>query len=82
MSTEKSTPSIFNKENYKWMALGLVVMAAGMLLMAGGKNTDPTVFDTSKVYSSTRITVAPLLILAGLVIEIFAIFKKPKNSAA
>lgn len=82
MSNEKTTPSIFNKENYKWMLLGLVVMAVGMLLMAGGKNTDPSVFDKSKVYSATRITVAPLLILAGLVIEIFAIFKEPKSSAA
>ncbi len=82
MSNEKSMPSIFNKENYKWMLLGLLVMALGMILMAGGKNTDPTIFDKSKVYSSTRITIAPLLILAGLVIEIFAIFKKPKNAVA
>lgn len=78
MSNEKATPSIFNKENYKWMLLGIVVMAIGMLLMAGGKNTDPNVFDAKKVYSTTRITIAPLLILAGLVIEIFAIFRKPK----
>ena len=45
MSNEKGTPSIFTKENYKWMLLGIVVMAIGMLLMAGGKNTDPNVFD-------------------------------------
>jgi hypothetical protein len=82
MSNEKGSPSIFNKENYKWMLLGIVVMAVGMLLMAGGKNTDPNVFDKSKVYSATRITVAPLLILAGLIIEIFAIFKNPKATAA
>lgn len=81
MSNEKATPSIFNKENYKWMLLGIVVMAIGMLLMAGGKNTDPNVFDASKVYSTTRITIAPLLILAGLVIEIFAIFRKPKATS-
>ncbi len=82
MSNEKTTPSIFNKENYKWMLLGLVVMAIGMLLMSGGRNTDPNVFDRSKVYSTTRITIAPILILAGLAIEIFAIFKKPKVTAA
>ena len=79
MSNEKASPSIFNKENYKWMLLGIVVMAVGMLLMAGGKNTDPSVFDKSKVYSATRITIAPLLILAGLAIEIFAIFRSPKS---
>ncbi len=79
MSNEKASPSIFNKENYKWMLLGIIVMAVGMLLMAGGKNTDPSVFDKSKVYSATRITIAPLLILAGLAIEIFAIFRSPKS---
>lgn len=82
MSTEKGNPSIFTKENYTWMLIGIVVMAIGMLLMAGGKNTDPNVFDKSKVYSATRITIAPILILAGLVIEIFAIFKKPKVTVA
>jgi hypothetical protein len=79
MSVEKTTPSIFTRENYMWMLAGAVVMAIGMLLMAGGKNTDPNVFDASKVYSTTRITIAPLLILAGLVIEIYAIFKSPKK---
>jgi hypothetical protein len=80
MSAEKTTPSIFNKQNYMWMLAGVIVMAIGMFLLSGGRNTDPTVFDTSKVYSTTRITIAPLLILAGLVIEIVAIFRTPKNA--
>ncbi len=71
---------MFNKENYKWMLAGIVVMAIGMFLMAGGKSTDPNVFDEKQVYSTTRITIAPILILAGLVIEIFAIFRKPKGA--
>ena len=72
--------SIFSKENYTWMLAGLVVIVIGMFLLSGGKSDDPAVFDKTKVYSSTRITVAPLLILAGLVIEMFAIFRKPKTS--
>lgn len=77
--SEKKTPSIFDKDNYRWMLIGLVLIAAGMLLMAGGKsNTDPAVFNKDAVYSSTRITIAPLLILLGLAIEVFAIFKRPK----
>lgn len=69
---------MFTKENYRWMLAGVVVIAAGMLLMAGGRsNTDPTVFNKAAVYSPMRITVAPLLILLGLAIEVFAIFKKP-----
>jgi Protein of unknown function (DUF3098) len=80
MKESTSSPSMFNKENYIWMLIGIIVMAIGMVLLAGGKSTDPAVFDKKSVYSTTRITIAPLLILAGLVIEIFAIFRKPKNA--
>jgi hypothetical protein len=77
--TSNST-SIFTKDNYIWMAVGAVVIAIGMFLLSGGRSsTDPTVFDAEAVYSPTRITVAPILILAGLVIEIFAIFRNPKG---
>ena len=71
------TNTLFSKENYKWMVIGLVVMAIGFVLMAGGKSSDPNVFQDKDVYSTTRITIAPILIIAGLIIEIFAIMKKP-----
>lgn len=76
MATKKNTTALFTKKNYTWMVIGLLVMALGMLLMAGGKSPDPAVFNEKEVYSTTRITIAPLLILAGIVIEIFAIFRK------
>jgi hypothetical protein len=79
MAENKTTPSIFSKDNYLWMAIGAVVITIGMFLMAGGASTDPNVFNKDEVYSTTRITIAPILILAGLVIEIYAIFKKPKG---
>jgi hypothetical protein len=60
------------------MGIGAAVIVIGMLLMAGGKNDNPNQFDYKLVYSTTRVTIAPLLILAGLMIEIYAIFKKPK----
>jgi uncharacterized membrane protein len=82
MSNEKETAGLFTKENYMWILIGLAVIALGMILMAGGKSTDPNVFDKSTVYSTTRITIAPILILAGLVIEIFAIFKNPRSTTA
>ncbi|HEY5408750.1 MAG TPA: DUF3098 domain-containing protein [Ginsengibacter sp.] len=69
---------LFTKENYKWMVIGLVIMALGFFLMAGGKSADPKVFNDNDIYSPMRITVAPILIVAGLLIEIFAIMKKPK----
>ncbi|MFP5039600.1 DUF3098 domain-containing protein [Parasediminibacterium sp. JCM 36343] len=69
---------LFGNENYIWMAIGGVIIALGMFLLSGGKNQDPKVFDYNVVYSTTRITVAPILIILGLVVEIFAIFKKSK----
>lgn len=71
---------LFTKENYKWMLIGAVVVALGMILMSGGKNTDPNTFDPKVVYSFTRVTVAPIVIVLGLLIEIYAIFKKPKQA--
>ena len=72
--------TLFEKTNLRWMLIGVVVMALGFILMAGGKSSDPNVFDPKQVYSTTRITIAPIIILAGLVIEIIAIFRQPKNS--
>jgi len=71
---------LFNKQNYLLMLAGLVVLAIGFFLMAGGKSADPKVFNDNDVYSTTRITIAPLMIIAGFLIEIFAIMKKPADS--
>lgn len=79
--TVKTASPLFSKDNYLWMIAGVAVIALGMLLMAGGKSTNPAVFDQKEVYSTTRITIAPLLIVIGLVIEVVAIFKKPKSNA-
>lgn len=76
---EKNSTSLFSKDNYVWMVIGIAVMLIGFLLMAGGKSQDPTVFDNNQVYSFQRITLAPILILTGLMIEVYAIMKKSKS---
>ena len=76
---ENNSTSFFSKDNYLWMLAGVVIIAIGMFLMAGGASKDPSVFARDEVYSKTRITVAPILIMIGLVIEIYAIFRKPKG---
>ncbi|WP_276485358.1 DUF3098 domain-containing protein [Paraflavitalea pollutisoli] len=79
LTTEKKQePTLFSKENYKWIVIGLVVMLIGLAMMIGGNSKDPNVFTNTEVYSFRRITLAPILILAGLGIEVFAIFRKPK----
>jgi len=73
--------NLFGKENYMWMLAGVVVIILGFILMAGGKSADPKVFDPKEVYSTTRITIAPLLIIIGFILEIVGIMKKPKAVA-
>ena len=72
------TTSLFDKQNLMLMLLGVGVIALGMILMVGGSSKDPGVFNYDDVYSARRITIAPILIIIGLGIEIYAIFKKPK----
>ncbi len=76
----KSENHLFGRDNYLWMLIGAAVLALGFFLMSGGKSTDPTVFNEGEIYSPVRITVAPLLIIAGFIIEIYAIMKKSKQT--
>ncbi|MBN2668906.1 MAG: DUF3098 domain-containing protein [Bacteroidales bacterium] len=66
-----------DKTNYILIAVGLVIIIIGFMLLAGGKADSPDVFNP-EVFSVRRITIAPLVILAGFVFEIYAIMKKPK----
>ena len=68
--------SLFSKENYMWMIAGVVLIVIGFLLMSGGKSDDPKVFDPNVIYSTTRITIAPIVIILGLICEIVGIMKK------
>ncbi|RYY41818.1 MAG: DUF3098 domain-containing protein [Chitinophagaceae bacterium] len=75
-----SDKPLFGRDNLLWMGIGAAVIIAGFVLMSGGGSTDPNVFNKDEVYSKTRITVAPIVILIGLVIEIYAIFRRPRKS--
>ena len=75
-SKDKKSLQFFSKANYTWMLVGAVLILIGMLLMSGGKSADPNVFNVNEVYSFRRITLAPIVIIAGFIVEIYAIFKK------
>lgn len=77
--TTPGSSNLFEKQNLWLMLLGVAVIAIGMLLMVGGQSKDPNTFNYDEVYSTVRISVAPVLIIIGLGIEIYAIFKKPKT---
>lgn len=74
--TGKQPDFLFDKSNYKWMLIGVGLILLGFVLMAGGKSPDPHQFSYEEIYSFRRITLAPLLILAGLAVEVYAIIKK------
>ena len=67
----------FGRENYVIMLVGIVVIIIGYMLMSGGKSTDPNVFN-EEIFSFRRITLAPIVVLLGYAIEIYAIVKKAK----
>lgn len=79
-TTKGPESNLFSRENYMWMIAGVIVIVIGFLLMAGGKSNDPKVFDADSVYSARRITVAPILIICGFIIEIIGIMKKSKTT--
>ena len=66
---------VFEKKNYVLMIAGLLVMVIGYLCLVGGGSEDPNVFNDA-IFSTRRMVVAPILIIAGLVIEVFAIMIK------
>jgi len=64
------------RQNYKLLAIGFLIIVAGFLLMTGGKSDSPDHF-SEEIFSFRRITLAPLVVLAGFIFEIWAIMKKP-----
>lgn len=65
----------FNRDNYKWVLIGLVVLLLGFILMIGGGSDNPNVFNEG-MFNFRRLTLAPILILVGFGIEFYAIMKK------
>ncbi|SFV29783.1 DUF3098 domain-containing protein [Thermoflavifilum thermophilum] len=72
-------PFLFDKTNYIIMLTGLAIFIIGLLLMVGGGSKDPNQFHPEEIYSFRRITLAPIVVILGLVIEVFAIMKKPTH---
>ncbi len=68
-----------SKENYMLLIIGFAIIVLGFILMIGGKSEDPTVFNEEEIFSFRRITLAPIVVLAGFIMEIWAIMKKPKS---
>lgn len=80
MKEQKTTHRDFalTRENYKLLGIGFVVIIIGFILMSGGGSADEYSF-SEDIYSFRRTTLAPIVVLAGFIFEIYAIMKKPKT---
>lgn len=78
---------LYTKMNYILMAVGVVIIIIGFMLMAGGgAELGPDgyahEFDKEGLYSFRRITLAPIVIMIGFILEVFAIMKNFKKADA
>ena len=68
------------KENYIYLLVGFIIIIIGFTLMIGGRSDNPNVFNGEEIFSFRRITLAPIVVLAGFVFEMWAIMRKPAQS--
>jgi hypothetical protein len=78
-STSNKESFALGKENYILLIIGFAIIVLGFILMIGGKSEDPNVFNEEQIFSFRRITLAPIVVLAGFIFEIWAIMKKPRS---
>jgi hypothetical protein len=71
---------LFDRTKYTLLVVGLVAIAFGFLLMMGGGSKDPNEFSDA-IFSFRRITLAPIVVLAGFGLQIYAILKKNSNAS-
>jgi uncharacterized BrkB/YihY/UPF0761 family membrane protein len=77
-NNEHKTEFLFDKVNYKFLLIGIAVIALGFILMSGGGSDDPKVWDEA-VFNFQRIRLAPTVVLIGFGITIYSILKNPKK---
>ena len=70
---------VFEKKNYLFMGLGVVLIILGLVLLSGGGSENPAEFSEA-IFNTRRMQVAPVVMLAGFVFEIYAIMYRPKKA--
>ena len=71
---------LYGRRNFIYMGIGLALILAGLALMTGGAMPDPNKWEPERIYSFTRITLAPMLMVAGFVVVAIGIFKKSEDA--
>jgi hypothetical protein len=77
---EKEKNFALGPENYRLMLVGFAAIVLGFILMIGGGSDDPVHVFSEKMFSFRRVTLAPIVVLAGFAFEVYAILKRPKKA--
>ena len=72
---------ILNKENYKIIIIGCIVVVLGFILMSGGGSDNPNEFNEEALFSFRRITLAPFLIIVGYMVVLYGVLKRSKSNS-
>tara|TARA_R110001592_G_scaffold325782_4_gene606357 strand:+ start:280775 stop:281005 length:231 start_codon:yes stop_codon:yes gene_type:complete len=75
---EKKSEFALEKINYMIIGVGVALIIIGFALMSGGRVEDPNIFN-EEIFSFRRITLAPVIVLLGFMVNIYGILKRPKN---
>lgn len=68
------------KDNLRFILIGLAINVLGFILMIGGGSDDPKKFDANELFSHTRLTIAPILVVLGYAVIFYGIMKKPSGT--
>lgn len=60
----------FGRKNYQWMIIGVVTLIVGFIVMS--------LDNTQHGFGFLGLTLGPIIVMAGFVIEIYAILQKPR----
>ena len=74
----KENKFLLKRENYILFTIGLVFIVVCFILTSGGGSENSEIYN-SELFNSRRIIWAPLLVVIGFVVEIFAILRRPKS---
>ena len=80
MSKKEDSGMLFDKSNYMLLIGGVAAIILGFVLMSGGGAESLDEFNYDEIFSFRRITLAPLVVIAGLGIVGWAILKKPSDT--
>lgn len=80
VSTKPSFDFAFEKINYIWMLIGIALLALGYILLIGGGSNNPDEFNNA-LFDTRRLVIAPILMVAGIIVEICSILLRPKKKS-